>query len=198
MTTATKVEGTRGISPVGRVSYQHVFQPQANQEDPSKPKKFSVVLIFDPENMDEADKEAYAAMKAAAEIALAAKFPKKRPLEMKNPFRDGNVKEGKPEFENKIFVTFSTQENADPDLNPKVVGPNNKRISQESGDFYSGCYARVSYNASAFDHEKGNKGVAFYLNNIQKVRDGDKLTSRTAAEDEFEAVEPEEPKELTF
>jgi len=196
---ATKIEGTRGTSPVGRVSYQHVFQPQANTEDPSKPKKYSLVLIFDPENMNDADKAAWEKMKEAANIALSAKF-KKRTNEMKNPFRDGNVKEGKPEYEDKIFVTFSTQENADPDMNPKVVGPNNKRIFQESGDFYNGCYARVTYNASAFDHTAGNKGVAFYLNNVQKVRDGEKLSSRVAVENEFEACEEADTggKELTF
>lgn len=193
----TKVEGTRGTSPVGRVAYQHVFQPQANTQYPDKPKKYSLVLIFDPDNMDAADKAAYERMKEAANLAMSAKF-KKRTAEMKNPFRDGNVKEDKPEFADKIFVTFSTQENADPDLNPKVVGPSNKRIFQESGDFYSGCYARVTYNASAFDHEAGNKGVAFYLNNVQKVRDGDKLSSRVAVENEFEPCGEDEPQELAF
>ena len=38
----------------------------------------------------------------------------------------------------------------------------------------------------------GNRGVAAGLGNIQKLKDGEALSSRTNAEDDFEAVEDED------
>ena len=103
MTSKTADGTTRGQSPRGRVSYQHVFQAQINKKYPDKPAKYSVVLIFDKDTD-------FTAMKAAAEEALKKKWPNKRPLELKNPFRDGNIKDDKPEYADKIFVTFSRSE----------------------------------------------------------------------------------------
>ena len=45
---------------------------------------------------------------------------------------------------------------------------------------------RFSYNSN------GNRGVAAGLGNIQKLKDGEALSSRTNAEDDFEAVEDED------
>ena len=41
----------------------------------------------------------------------------------------------------------------------------------------------------------GNKGVTLFLNNVQKVRDGDRLAGRPDAEDDFDAVEGEDGEE---
>ena len=58
----------------------------------------------------------------------------------------------------------------------------------EQGEFYPGCWARVSTNAYAYE-QKGNKGVAFGLINIQKLRDDDPLAgSAVKAESDFEPV----------
>ncbi len=46
------------------------------------------------------------------------------------------------------------------------------------------CYARVSINFYAFN-TNGNKGIACGLGNIQKVRDGEPLSGRTSAADDF-------------
>lgn len=41
-------------------------------------------------------------------------------------------------------------------------------------------------------NSNGNRGVAAGLGNIQKLKDGEALSSRTNAEDDFEAVEDED------
>ena len=56
---------------------------------------------------------------------------------------------------------------------------------------YSGCYARVSLNFYAFN-SNGNKGVACGLGNIQKIRDGEPLGSRTTAADDFTTIEDDD------
>jgi hypothetical protein len=58
----------------------------------------------------------------------------------------------------------------------------------DSSEVYSGCYARVSINAFAYN-TNGNRGISFGLNHVQKTRDGDFLGGRTRAEDDFEALE---------
>ena len=55
-------------------------------------------------------------------------------------------------------------------------------------EVYSGCYARVSINFYAFN-SNGNRGIACGLGNIQKVRDGERLSGRTDAASDFEALD---------
>lgn len=162
----------RPTSPIGRVSYPNVFT--AKEFDGKK--SFSLTLLFD----KTAD---LSAMKAEAEKVAAEKWGKKLPANLRMPFRDGDEKE-QPEYAGKIYVTFRAGE----DRKPQVVNADLSPISQESGQFYSGCFAKVSYSCYAYD-KQGNKGVAFSLGNIQKIRDGEPLDGRTTAENDFDAVD---------
>jgi hypothetical protein len=72
-------------------------------------------------------------------------------------------------------------------MRPGIVDANLQEIISED-DFYSGCYARATLTAFAYD-KLGNKGVAFGLQNIQKLKDGEHLSGRKNAESDFEAVE---------
>ena len=58
-------------------------------------------------------------------------------------------------------------------------------IDRPEDEAYKGCYF---FNANS----NGNRGVAAGLGNIQKLKDGEALSSRTNAEDDFEAVEDED------
>jgi hypothetical protein len=69
-----------------------------------------------------------------------------------------------------------------------VVDQRRNAISKEDNTFFSGCYARASLVAFAYD-KMGNKGVSFALQNIQKTRDGEPFSGRKKAEDEFDAIE---------
>ena len=55
----------------------------------------------------------------------------------------------------------------------------------DQSEVYSGCYAKVSINFYAFN-TNGNKGVACGLGNIQKVKDGEPLSGRSNASDDFD------------
>ena len=48
----------------------------------------------------------------------------------------------------------------------------------------SGCYGRVSLNFFPYN-QKGNKGVGAGLQNVQKVADGEALSRRSQASDDF-------------
>lgn len=170
-------------TPQFRVAFASVFTPQTTEREDgteSKP-KYSLVMIFD-EDTDVSKMEKLA--KAAAKEKWGDKIPRSARV---SPFRDGGEKEdeGIEGFEEGMqFATASTFFRpgiVDKDLNPI--------LDQE--DFYSGCYARATIVAYAYD-QKGNKGVAFGLQNIQKLKDGESLTGRTSAEDDFEEVEDDD------
>jgi hypothetical protein len=162
----------RQVSPVGRVSYPNVF---AAKEFDGK-RTFGLTLLFD-KTADLTE------LKNAVAAAIKERWGNKPPSNLRSPLRDGDEKD-KPEYAGKVFVTFRAGE----DRRPAVVRPDLTPISQESGEFYSGCYAKVSYSVYAYD-KQGNRGVAFSLGNIQKVRDGEPLDGRTAAEDDFVAID---------
>ena len=61
----------------------------------------------------------------------------------------------------------------------------------DRSEVYSGVYARVSINFYAFN-SNGNKGIACGLGNIQKMRDGEPLGSRSDAADDFVGEEDED------
>jgi len=70
---------------------------------------------------------------------------------------------------------------------PGIVDQTLNRIISED-DYYSGCYSRATVTAYGYD-KAGNKGVAFGLQNLQKLGDGDRFSGRTAAEDDFDSVD---------
>lgn len=161
------------MSPEFRVSFPAVFEPVIYGE--SKP-KYSVVMLFD-KSVDLLE------LKNIAKKAVEAKWPdpEKRPKNLRNPFRDGDAeKPDVPGYENVTFVNASSLQK------PGLVDANVQDIIDES-EFYAGCYARATLTAYAYD-TKGNKGVSFGLQNIQKIRDGDPFSGKTNPQDDFNEV----------
>jgi hypothetical protein len=74
------------------------------------------------------------------------------------------------------FINANSQQKpgvVDADLNPIL----------DRSEFYSGCFGRASISFFAYN-TSGSKGIGCGLNNVQKLKDGDKLGgSATAAED---------------
>lgn len=171
------------FTPEFRVSFAHVFQPQppmAGSKPDAKP-KYGVTMLFAPG----AD---LSKLKAAAGAAAQEKFGKRLQdpvfaAKVRSPFRDQGEK---PELEG--YVKGSIFINATSQQKPGLVDENVQSII-ESHKFYSGCYAIATVNAFAYE-QMGNVGVAFGLNNIQKVRDGDPLGGRTRPEDDFKPAAP--------
>lgn len=165
---------TKVITGEVRFSYAHVFEPSSMNEGETK--KYSVALII-----PKKDKATVAKIEKAIASALEAgksKFGGKIPPVWKNPLRDGDLE--RPDdavYENAFFI------NANSTTKPGVVDEDVQAIIDPS-EFYSGCYGRASINFYAFN-VSGNKGVAAGLNNLQKLKDGDRLSGGPSATDDF-------------
>lgn len=173
------------MTPEIRVSFAHVFHPQANPANPNAEKKYSMAHLFPhPDKMTPAYKKEYAVftakIKAAIEKAIADKWGAKKPANLRMPFRD----QGEKTFDG--YEAGAVWFNASSKNKPGLIDAGNNDIIDES-EFYSGCYARSTLRVYAYD-TAGNRGVGIGLQNIQKLRDGEPLSGRLKAQDEFEPV----------
>jgi hypothetical protein len=158
-----------------RFSYVRVFE--ATSMDGIADPKYSVCVIVDKKDKVTLGK-IQSAINDAKELGKSKNWGGKIPGNVKTPLRDGDVeREDKPEFAGKYFFNCSTK------TRPQVVDASRNEILDKD-EFYSGCYGRVSVNFYPFDFN-GSKGVAAGLNNCQKLEDGENLTGRTTAEDDF-------------
>lgn len=168
------------ITPKFRASYPNLFTARRN--DLNGKDEYSVVALF-PKDAD------LSALKAAAKQAAVDQWgadQSKWPPNLRLPFRDQAEKEKNgvmPDGYEKgaIFMTLKSNQK------PGIVDANRQPIIDASA-IYAGCYLRASVHFYAYD-QKGNRGVSAGLGNIQKMGDGESLSGRVSAEQEFEAVE---------
>ena len=98
--------------------------------------------------------------------------------DLKLPLRDGDKeRKGDPAYAGYMFI------NANSSTAPGIVDADRQPILERS-EVYSGVYGRASITLYAFN-SNGNRGIACGLNNLQKIRDGEPLGSRSRAEDDF-------------
>jgi hypothetical protein len=166
---------TKVVTGVVRLSYANVWEPKSIN---GGTEKYSVSLII-----PKSDTKTIAAINAAVDAAIeegkgkfGGKIPNKAALKL--PLRDGDIDRPDDEaYANSYFV------NANSTTAPQIVNRQLEPILDRS-EVYSGVYARVSINFYAFN-SNGNKGIACGLGNIQKIRDGETLGSRSNAVDDF-------------
>lgn len=173
------IEDKKVMTQKFRVSFPNVFVPKSFEDQDAK---YNITMLFD-KKADLAD------MKRAVKNAVIEEYGSwdARPKKFKLPFRDGDAE--KPDmagYPGHYFVSAT----AKADKKPGIVDKNRVAIIDPS-EFYAGCYARATLIAFAFD-KKGNAGVAFALQNVQKLGDGEKFSGKKSAEDEFDAVESSE------
>jgi hypothetical protein len=164
-----------------RLSYFHGWEPVSIN---GGAEKYSVSVLI-----PKSDKETLKAIEAAVDAAIEegiAKFGGKRPNKaaIKLPLRDGDIERDDEAYKGHYFV------NANSTTAPQIVDKAVKPILNRD-EVYSGCYARVSLNFYAFN-SNGNKGVACGLGNIQKIKDGEPLGSRSLASDDFTSLEDDD------
>lgn len=103
----------------------------------------------------------------------------------KTPMRDGDTDrdtEKYPEYKGHYFVNANTYNK------PGVVDAQKNEIIDKS-ELYSGSYGRVTLTPAGYSVD-GNKGIKFYLNNVQKMADGEPLGAATSrAVDDFTEVD---------
>ena len=163
------------MTPKFRVSFPNVFRPGKVMQVGAEP-KYNVTMLF------ESGADLSALRKAAQEAVEEEWGPDKTkwPKNMRNPFRD----QGEKEFEG--YVKGAKFINATSKQRPGLVDSKVQDIIDEK-DFYPGCYARATVRAFAYD-QAGNRGVAFGLQNIQKLADGEPLGGRTKPQEDFEPM----------
>lgn len=173
------------VTPMFRVSYPNVFKAKKN--DLNGKDEYSLVALF-PKDAD------LSALKKAAQDAIIEKWgpdKTKWPDKLKSPFRDQGEKAKKDDKgamvlpdgheAGAIFLTLrSTQR-------PGLIDQQKQDIIDSSA-FYGGCFARASVSVYAYD-QKGNRGVGFGLQNVQKMKDGPPFGGRTLAQDDFTPIE---------
>lgn len=161
-----------------RWSYVNAWEPKSiNGGAP----KYSVSLII-PKSDTKTLEKIRAAIQAAYEEGQSKLKGNGRSVPalsaLKTPLRDGDAERPDDEaYANSYFV------NANSGTAPGIVDADRNPILERS-EVYSGVYGRASINFYAFN-SNGNKGIACGLNNLQKIRDGEPLGSKSRAEDDF-------------
>lgn len=172
-------------TPKFRVSYANVFEAKKNELNGEM--EYSVVCLFKKdENLD--------VLKAAALEAVQKKWGTNEAAwpNIRKAFRDQSELWTKKNEKGELIPTPGTEKGAffirlKSKQKPGVLNQQAKPILDES-QFYSGCWAHATVTCYAYD-AKGNKGYAFGLQNIQKLEEGEPLSGRAKAEDEFQAIE---------
>ena len=104
------------------------------------------------------------------------------PMNLKLPLHDGD--EEKPDnaaFRNCYYINAKSKDA------PQIVDSRVQPITDQT-EVYSGCYGKISLTLYSYNFG-GAKGIAAWLGNIQKLRDGDRFTGKIGAQDEFRVEE---------
>jgi hypothetical protein len=161
------------LTPVFRVSFPAVFEAKAFDGGPAK---FSVSAVWDPALFTQKEKALWDAMVGLCDEVSLERFKKKMgdlPGNFKKAIRDGAEKADLAGYgEGKLFANLSSK------MKPGIVDLSGVPVTNPD-DFYPGCYARAYVTAYAYDNK--GKGVAMGLQNLQFVRDGERLDARTDA-----------------
>ncbi len=183
----------RCITPEFRLSFPNLLKAKAYEDQEAK---YSCVGLFpDDTNFGKSPRNKKGevlsvSMKRAFKNACIEKWGEDEanwPTDeknFKNPFRDGSERADTDGYENTVFVTFSNTKA------PGLVDERLKAVTDEE-KLYPGCWCRAEVIAFAFS-KKGNKGVSFSLQNVQKVRDDDSFSSKKSAQDVFDRVDDAE------
>jgi hypothetical protein len=160
----------------GRFSYLNWASPKKNEL--SGKDEFSTEFLI-----PKTDTETIANLKSVMKAALEKKWNGKYPPNLRNPLRDGDVEvkqDGSPlgpEYKGHFFIRCKSNEQ------PGVVDEN-RQVILIANEFVSGDYGRISVTAYAYS-QVGNNGVAFWLNNLQRLEKGEPLGSKSSPQDDF-------------
>ena len=162
-----------------RLSFCNIWEPKASF-DGAKPKYSTSVIVSKKDTktidainaaIEAAYEEGLSKLKGNAKTAPALNV-------LKTPLRDGDLERPDDEaYKDSYFF------NANSTTAPGVVDADLNDILDHT-EIYSGVYARVSVTFYAYNTGTA-KGIACGLNNIMKLEDGDPLSGRVKAADDF-------------
>uniref|UniRef100_A0A6M3M501 Uncharacterized protein n=1 Tax=viral metagenome TaxID=1070528 RepID=A0A6M3M501_9ZZZZ len=179
--TTKKFTGVNLTTPECILMYPAVFEAKHNEL--KKKDEWTVTMLFDKKTNDMATLKA--AMVQAAKNEFGADVDLKS-LDLKR-IQDGD----KPTSTGKerpagclgMWVVKAATRLSQPGVVDKAL---NKIL--DPSEIYSGVYAHVNVTVKGYKGPQGN-GVTFYLNHVQKIRDGVALTGGPKSEDVFEALD---------
>lgn len=182
-----------------RISYANLFEPKSVGEGDKAKLKYSTALII-PHDHPQVEK-----LKDMADAIGKSKFGSGwGAIKRKKPtLRDywAEYKKARQEAEeegedpNEISrpdesVKGAYVLNVSSTRKPQIVDRSLQPILDDA-EIYSGCYCNVSIGGFAFDVES-NKGVGFGLNNVQLVKQGERLGGAPNADEEFDEMDDED------
>ncbi len=156
-----------------RFSYANVFEPVAPPTGGKE--RYSVSII-----VPKSDKEGVAKIQKAIDDCInenAQSFFGGKTKGLKIWFRDGDEERDDEAYANSYFFsanTFNKPGIVDESLNA-IIDPN---------EFYSGTYGRASITVFPYD-SNGARGIAFGLQHLQKLEDGERLGGGSSAASDF-------------
>lgn len=156
-----------------RFNYVNLFEPRESEEGYAP--KYGICVLISKDDKDTINK-----INKAIEMVRenAGEFYKSRDIYIKIPLRDGDEeKADMPEFKECYFLNATTK------YRPEVVDKNCIRITNPE-EVYSGCYGRTSLSFYPYENEDG-PGIGCWLNNVQKLEDGEALVTRISPEEDF-------------
>lgn len=149
-------------------------------------------LLFSPEAQQTQE---FARLKQAQADAAKEKWKGDPPGNLRSAFRPAHEKkrqkDGTPYYPKEQFdgwVLMRVKSKNQPGIVGTTPGPDGKPLKiTDPSEIYGGARVRCTVNPNAYA-VKGNAGVSFWLNNVQKLGDGEPLSGRASAADEFEPV----------
>jgi len=172
------------VTPPFRVSFPNLFE--ARSVDGGKP-KYGLSAIWTPSEFTASDKKKWKAILGAMDAEAQSRFKKglkELPANVKKGIRDGEEKNLEGYGSGTKFANLTSQQR------PGVVDLNKDKIGPEEGnadEIYPGCFCRATVTVYSYDNK--GKGIALGLMNVQKIKDGERLDSRTDAAEDFEGDE---------
>lgn len=174
------------VTPEFVINYPNLFKAVKNDMGEVVKWEYTCVALF-PFNAD------LAKLREVAKQAVVKQWgddPKKWPKKLKSPFRlqdekekdldDGSKVMPEGYFKGAYFMNLKSQNK------PKVFTPGLK-LMEDPTEIYSGCIVKASLSVYAYD-KKGNQGVAFGLQMVQKIKDGEPLSGRAKPEECFAPI----------
>jgi hypothetical protein len=176
-------EVVRYQTPVFRLSFPHLFVAQ--KFEGSGDPKFGCSAVWTPARFSDKEKELWKKLGVALDTESRSRFKmpfKDLPANFKRGIRDGAERADMEGYgAGTRFANLTTK------MRPGVVDIGKNKIGPEHGnedDIYPGCYCRATVTVYSYDNK--GKGVALGLMNVQKVKDGERLDSRTDAAEDFD------------
>lgn len=167
-----------------RLSFPHIFTPQAIQEG-TKP-RFTASFLF-PEKHEAVQQIRNVVLAVAKEKwgVKADSVMKVLTVKDKIVLKSGDIKEDMEGYDGMIYINTANPKR------PVIVDRDMTALTEDDGKIYAGCYVNAEIKIWAMDDKDNGKGIFAKLCAVQFVRDGeafgdDGKTSLTAVDDEEE------------